>query len=74
MATKFLDAKGLPCPQPRLKMSLESLSMKPGDILECLANCPTFEQDVRDWCKNSRKALLWMRTESDGVKRCQVRI
>jgi len=74
MATKVLDAKGLPCPQPRLKMSVEAISMKPGDILECVADCPTFEADVKDWCQKSKKALLWFKNEGGGVKRCQVRI
>jgi len=74
MATKVLDAKGLPCPQPRLKMSVEAISMKSGDILECVADCPTFEADVKDWCQKSKKALLWFKNEGGGVKRCQVRI
>ena len=72
--TKVLDAKGLQCPQPRLKMSIEAMSMKPGDILECMADCPTFEADVKEWCKNSKKALLWFKDEGKGLKRCQVRI
>ena len=71
---KQLDLKGLACPQPRLKMSLEAMGMKTGEILECVADCPTFEADVKDWCKNSKKALLWFKTEGDGAKRCQVRI
>jgi tRNA 2-thiouridine synthesizing protein A len=71
---KKLDAKGLQCPQPRLKMTLEAMSLKPGDVLECVADCATFEADVKDWCKNSKKALLWFRTEGNGTKRCQVRI
>jgi len=74
MATKALDCRGLQCPQPRLKMTLESLSMKPGDILECVADCSTFEADVRDWCRNSKKALLWFKNEGNSTKRCQVRI
>jgi len=72
--TKQIDAKGLQCPQPRLKMSVEVMAMKPGDILECVADCPTFENDVREWCKNSKKALLWFKDEGKGVKRCQVRV
>ena len=74
MATTILDAKGLQCPQPRLKMSVASLSLKPGDILECVADCPTFEADVKEWCQKSKKALLWFKNEGAGVKRCQVRI
>ena len=71
---KILDCKGLKCPQPRLQMSLAAMELKPGDILECVADCPTFESDVREWCKNSKKALLWFKTEGNNVKLCQVRI
>jgi TusA-related sulfurtransferase len=74
MAIKVLDAKGLQCPQPRLKMSIEALSMNPGDILECVADCASFESDVKEWCRNSKKALLWFKQEDNGAKRCQVRI
>jgi len=55
-------------------MTLESLSMKAGDILECVADCSTFETDVREWCRNSKKALLWFKNEANSTKRCQVRI
>jgi TusA-related sulfurtransferase len=55
-------------------MSLEAMSMKAGDILECVADCATFESDVKEWCKNSKKALLWFKVDTDGAKRCQVRI
>jgi len=72
--TKQLDCKGLACPQPRLKMSLTAMDLKAGDILECVADCATFEADVKEWCKNSKKALLWFKTEAGGAKRCQVRI
>ncbi len=61
MAIKQINAKGLPCPQPALKMTVEVLSMKPGDILEAVADCPTFEADVRGWCQRSRKTLLWFK-------------
>ena len=74
MAIKVLDARGLQCPQPRLKMSIEAISMKGGDILECVADCATFESDVKEWCRNSKKALLWFKSEANGAKRCQVRI
>jgi len=73
MATKLIDARGLKCPQPQLKMSIESHGMAKGDILECIADCPTFEADVKGWCARTRKALLMMRAEGTA-KRCQVRI
>jgi tRNA 2-thiouridine synthesizing protein A len=56
-----------------LKMAVESYSMPPGDIMEILADCPTFEADVRNWCQRHKKALLLMRREGTA-KRCQVRV
>ena len=73
MAVKVIDARGLKCPQPQLKMLTESHSMQKGDILEVVADCSTFETDVRAWCQRTKKALLWMRAEGAG-KRCQVQI
>ena len=73
MATKVLDVKGLKCPQPSLKMLSEARTMAKGDIIEVVADCPTFEQDVRKWCDQTKRSLLWIRQEGT-VKRCQVRI
>jgi tRNA 2-thiouridine synthesizing protein A len=73
MATKVIDAKGLKCPLPGLKMLSESRGMAKGDILEVVADCPTFETDVRKWCELTKRALLWMKQEG-AAKRCQVRI
>ncbi len=72
MAVQVLDAKGLKCPQPTLKITAMAVKMKPGDVLEAVADCPTFEKDVRDWCTRSKKILLWMREETGGVKKCQI--
>ena len=71
MAVQMLDAKGLKCPQPTLKITAMAVRMKSGDVLEILADCPSFEKDVRDWCARSRKILLWIRDDM-GAKRCQI--
>lgn len=47
--------------------------MKPGEILEAVADCPSFETDVRGWCQRTKKTLLWIKSEG-AAKRCQVRI
>lgn len=71
MQTHILDARGLKCPQPTLKITGMSVKLKPGDILEITADCSTFEKDVRDWCKRFKKILLWIREEG-GAKKCQI--
>jgi tRNA 2-thiouridine synthesizing protein A len=48
MATVNLDCLGLRCPQPILKIAAKSAELKPGDILEVTADCPTFEKDQED--------------------------
>ena len=72
--TKLLNAKGLPSTATHLKSSLEGMALNAGDILECVADCPTFEAEMKEWCKDSKKAVLWFRTEDHGATRCQVQI
>ncbi|OGI07469.1 MAG: SirA-like protein [Candidatus Margulisbacteria bacterium GWF2_35_9] len=74
MATKSLNLLGLPCPQPTLKMTIEANSCKPGDIIEAVADCPTFADDVKSWCQRMRKTLLWVKDEGGGKKRVQVQL
>lgn len=71
MAVQLLDARGLKCPQPTLKVTVMAVKMKTGDVLEVVADCPTFEKDVRDWCTRSKKALLWIKEEGTA-KKCQI--
>lgn len=71
MATEILDATGLKCPQPVLKVAAKSPSMNPGDILEVSGDCPTFEEDIKKWCERMNKNLLWMKEEG-GMKKCQI--
>ena len=55
MAVEILDTLGLKCPQPVLKIAVRAPDMKPGDILEVLGDCPTFEKDVRTYDFRCRK-------------------
>lgn len=67
-----LDTRGLKCPQPVLKIVAKWPELNSGDVLEVVADCPTFERDVRAWCERSKKPLLWIRSEGESVKRCQI--
>lgn len=44
------------------------------DFLEVLADCPTFESDLRQWCARMKKVILWIKEEGNGVKRCMVQV
>jgi tRNA 2-thiouridine synthesizing protein A len=72
MAVILLDTTGLKCPQPVLKIAAKSPDMQPGDILEVIGDCPTFERDIRAWCKRLKKTLLFIRDEEASKKRCQI--
>ncbi|MHB1698398.1 MAG: sulfurtransferase TusA family protein [bacterium] len=71
MPVQIIDARGLKCPQPILKITANAIKMKPGDILEIMADCATFENDVRDWCFRSKKMLMWIKEEA-GAKKAQI--
>ncbi len=60
MATVKLDYRGLLCPVPTLKLSRVAMKNEanPGDIVEVLADCPTFEADMKRWCADFKKVLL----------------
>jgi tRNA 2-thiouridine synthesizing protein A len=76
MATVELDARGMKCPLPVLKMNSIVFGKKvnPGDILAVIADCPSFEHDLRDWCGRTKKVLVVLRDVGGGVKRAEVRI
>jgi len=72
MAVLILDTTGLKCPQPVLKIAAKSPDMQPGDVLEVIGDCPTFERDIRAWCKRLKKALLFIRDEGAGKMKCRI--
>ncbi|MBF0553135.1 MAG: sulfurtransferase TusA family protein [Nitrospirae bacterium] len=75
MATMVLDLKGLKCPQPTLQMTIKvRTELKAGDVLEVVADCPTFANDLKRWGERVGKTVLWIKDEINGAKRCQVKI
>jgi tRNA 2-thiouridine synthesizing protein A len=72
MAVLVLDTTGMKCPQPVLKIAAKSPDMQHGDVLEVIGDCPTFERDIRAWCKRLKKSLLYIRDEAAGKMRCQI--
>ncbi len=72
MAVDTLDTLGLKCPQPVLKIAVKAPDMAPGDILEVLGDCPTFEKDVRAWCERLKKTCLAVNDEGNGKLKIQI--
>lgn len=67
MTTHTLDARGIRCPQPILKITTTMPSIATGDVLEVIADCSTFEADVRKWCERMDKTLLAISRDGDVV-------
>jgi tRNA 2-thiouridine synthesizing protein A len=65
MTTHTLDAKGMRCPQPILKITAMLPQLATGDVLEVSADCATFEDDVRKWCDRMNKTLLAVNKNGD---------
>ena len=65
MAKKVIDAVGLRCPQPILKLTIAMPETSPGDTVELRADCDTFEADIRAWCSRLNKTLLSVTKDGD---------
>jgi tRNA 2-thiouridine synthesizing protein A len=76
MATVELDARGLKCPLPVLKMTgmVVKSEVKAGDVLAVTADCSTFEKDVREWCQKMKKVIIVIKDIGGNAKRAEVRI
>ncbi len=72
MATHTLDALGLKCPQPILKVAVKAKELAPGDMLEVLADCPSFPKDIEAWCTRMSKTLLVCADEGGGKFKAQI--
>lgn len=72
MTVETLDMVGMKCPQPVLKIAVKAPQMNPGDILEVVGDCPTFERDVRVWCQRLNKTFLSICDEQGNKKRIQI--
>lgn len=61
-----IDCSGMRCPQPVLKLAVETAETAAGTVVEITGDCPTFEKDIRTFCDRRKKTLLAVR--ADGVK------
>lgn len=72
MATFTLDTLGLKCPQPILKVAVKAKELNPGDILEVLADCHSFPEDIKNWCQKTKRNLLFISDEGGGKHKAQI--
>ena len=66
MADTTLDAQGLSCPMPIVKLTKQVKSLAAGDTITVLADDPGFEPDVQAWVEAQGHKLESL-AEEDGV-------
>jgi len=62
-ADRTIDCTGLFCPMPIVKVKREITKMKPGEILEIIADDPGFEKDLPSWCAMSGEIFLSLKKD-----------
>ena len=62
-----VDATGLFCPIPIVRLRLALDNVPSGDTVEILADDPGFPEDVASWCEETGNDLLSLRPEANGV-------
>lgn len=60
---KSIDCTGLFCPMPIIRTKQEMADMKPGEILEIVADDPGFVKDLPAWCAQAGEKFLEMKQE-----------
>ena len=67
MSTKLIDARGMRCPLPIQQLIMHMHETTNGDIIELRADCPTFEEDVRNWSSRTGHTLLAVTRDGDSL-------
>src|SRR5512139_2749496 len=62
-----IDCSGMRCPQPVLKLAVETAETTAGTVVEIVGDCPTFEKDIRTFCERRKKTLLSVRPDGQKV-------
>lgn len=60
-----IDATGLSCPQPLMKISRAAKKMKSGEVVKLIATDPGALEDVPKWAKRTKNEILDQ--ENDGA-------
>jgi peroxiredoxin family protein/TusA-related sulfurtransferase len=61
-----VDACGLQCPGPIMKVSDSIKAMNYGEVLHIKATDPGFQEDVKSWCESTGNKLLGMNFENSS--------
>jgi len=62
-----VDAIGLYCPMPVVKLKLELERLKLNQVVELLGDDPGMVEDLPAWCKETENTLLSLQKNSEGL-------
>ena len=65
--TSTIDAVGLFCPIPIVKLKLGLEDLNSNQVVEVLADDPGFEEDVITWCKETNNELLSLTKNEEDI-------
>jgi len=66
-STKKLNCLGLYCPEPVIRTRVELDKLKPGEILEVLADDPAAEEDIKNLVKRLNHQLIDFQKENEKL-------
>ena len=68
-----VDAVGLFCPMPVVKLRLEIEKIGKNQVIELLADDPGILEDLPVWCKETNNKLLSIEKNKEGIFSAYVR-
>lgn len=63
-----IDACGMQCPGPIMKLSQTLKTINDGEIVEISTTDAGFKSDIESWCKTTNNSLLGLTTENKIIK------
>lgn len=69
-----VDLRGLPNPEPIVKLEEAAVSWRPGDTVRVLADDPCFANDFLRWCVGCDLDLLELRYPAGGETELTLRV
>jgi len=67
-ANQSLDCVGLYCPMPIVKTAEKMKGLKPGEVLEVVADDKGIKQDMPAWCKATGHEFLGIEEKGAEIK------
>jgi len=69
-----MNLLGLKCPEPVLKIASKVKEIPAGEMLDVIADCPSFPKDIEAWCERTGRTLLFCMDEGDGKHHAQIQL